>query len=341
MILTLRHYFRAGLRGWPWIVAGVLLVTTYMVWSALVTPVRYEARIAFVVNDNKSDGGGLGSILGQITLGGGGGGGANLQRIKSFVTSRQLINDLLLTETEIDGRQDLVANHLVAANHLVEAFEIDTTVSPARLSTDSIPTLSIKERYLLKGIYNYLAFNTDRSLTVNIDVVTDELIVIVRTQSEELSLYLAETLFTRLTEFYTEEAVAPSRVTVERLQVKADSVLAELEAADYQLANFGDTQLSLMRQRDRIRSVQLNRKITILSTAYGEIVRNLETAKFSLDAVTPYFKLVEAPFRPLDRRRKDPWEAALYGALIGAFVGFLVAAAVRFYHDVMSNTTVA
>ncbi len=336
-ILTLQHYVSAGLKGWLWMLVGAVLVTTYMVWSALVMPAYYEAKVVFVVNENQGGGGsGIGSVLGQIALGGNGG-GANLQRIKAFVTSRKLLNDLMLETVTINDKPDLVANHLIEVGELVEAFEMNPAFGPTSISGDSLLALSRAERSLMKTLYYYLVFSKERPLVANIEEVTDMLIVTIRTRNEDLSLYLAESLFRNLTNFYTEEATGPARISVERLQHKADSVLQALNAAEYQLASFVDTKLSLTNRRDQLRSFQLNRKISVLSTAYGEIVRNLETAKFSLDATTPFFKLIDSPFKPLSKRQKDPYEAAATGAVIGALLAFLLVIAVTYYKDIMQQ----
>jgi len=66
-------------------------------------------------------------------------------------------------------------------------------------------------------------------------------------------------------------------------------------------------------------------------------VRNLETAKFSLDATTPFFKLIDSPFKPLSKRQKDPYEAAATGAVIGALLAFLLVIAVTYYKDIMQQ----
>jgi len=337
MILTVGHYLRAGFRGWPWLIVGAVLVAAFMVWSAVNTPVYYEARIAFVVNANQGGGGGggIGALVGKAL--GGGGPGANLYRIKSFVTSRQLLNDLFLREVEVDGRTDLMANHLIEVGELVEEWELDSIAGPVRISGDSLAGLPRRERSLLKSLYNYVSFSGERPVYATVDEVTDMIVVRVKTRNEDLTLQFCEHLFQDLTDFYTNEATTPARITVERLSQKADSVLTALNAAEYQLASFVDTRLSLNNQRDQLNRLRLNRKITVLSTAYAEIVRNVETARFSLDATTPYFKLVEAPFQPLNVKRKDPYEAAVLGVVLGALLGFILVIGVRFYQDIMTQ----
>ena len=340
-VLTLRHYLLAGLRGWPWVVGGVLVVAGLMVLNALTTPIYYEAKVAFVVNSSNNGGGGngLGSLLGQISIGSPGA-GPNLNRINAFVTSRQLLNDLLLQRAEVDGRGDLIGNHFIRVNEIVDQYDLAEGGGAIALSSDSLAGLSRQERSLMKLLYSHLVYSRERPIVAVVDEITNMLKVTVKTQNEDLTLAMSEGLFTSLTDFYTAEATAPAQQSVDRLSIKADSILNALNQTEYQLATFEDTQLGLPSRRQTLRRSQLSRKVAILSNAYGEIVRNLEAARFGLDQTTPYFKLVEAPFKPLNRRQKDPYEQAAIGAAIGAVAGFLLAALIAFYRDVMNGTEI-
>ena len=113
-ILTARHYLLAGLRAWLWVVLAALLMGGCFLYSALNSPVLYEARFSFVINNSqKSNSGGLGSVLGQLAIGGSSS-GANLRRINSFVGSRELLNEVMLDSATVDGRADLIAKEASA-----------------------------------------------------------------------------------------------------------------------------------------------------------------------------------------------------------------------------------
>jgi len=137
----------------------------------------------------------------------------------------------MLETVTINDKPDLVANHLIEVGELVEAFEMNPAFGPTSISGDSLLALSRAERSLMKTLYYYLVFSKERPLVANIEEVTDMLIVTIRTRNEDLSLYLAESLFRNLTNFYTEEATGPARISVERLQHKADSVLQALASS--------------------------------------------------------------------------------------------------------------
>ena len=83
--------------------------------------------------------------------------------------------------------------------------------------------------------------------------------------------------------------------------------------------------------------MQFNRKIQILSLAYGEIIRNLETAKFTLSTKTPFFQLVDEPFKPLLKMKANPIKNGIKGGALGVIIGFVLVGVVRFYRVAMSR----
>lgn len=318
---------------------GALIGAGWMAWSASQQDIIYEAKTTFVVNKSEGGGGGLSTVLGQIGLGGGGGGVTNFYRVMNYATSRQLVYELLLDSARVDGQDDLLANHLIVAFNLEEKLKLEEMYGFTRLTANTIEALPIKERSLLKMLYGFLVTDKTVPLRKSIDEVTDMLSFILQTPSEDLTLVLTEGLYEALEETYTRERTGQSKLTVNNLEAKADSILKELTRTEYTLANFNDTRLSLASQRDQLRTVQLNRKIQILTVAYGEMVRNLETAKFSLSNMTPYFQQVEIPFRPLRKIYPNPPYQGALGLVYGTIAALLLVSMVHFYQQAMAESS--
>ncbi|MFK8165205.1 MAG: hypothetical protein AB8H12_22355 [Lewinella sp.] len=339
VIVTVQEYLWAGLRGWPWLLLGALLVGGYQAWEAYQRPIFYSANTTFVVNEDQgSGGGGLGSVLGQIGLGGGGGGGGhNLKRIMAFATSKYLLNDLLLDTVTLKGTPDLLINHVITYGELAEKLELKLAFGIDQLSVNQVDSLSRQEGALLKAVYTYLTEDDEFPIVTDIADDTGMLTITAKTRDEDLTLELSTGLYQYISEFYRKETTGQSQATVTRLQSKADSILKELNAAEYQLASFTDTRLSLNNRRDQLKTVQLSRKIQILGLAYGEIVRNLETAKFTLSAKTPFFQLVDEPFKPLFKMKANPLKNGIKGGLLGGVLGFVFVGMMRFYQEAMSE----
>lgn len=342
LILTIQDYAKAILRGWPWLLLAGVLYGGYRMYETSQRPVYWVAQTTFVVNnDQESGGGGLGAVLGRFGLGGGGGGGGgeNLNRIMSFATSKYMLNRMFLDSAEISGSDDLIVNHIIRGCNLEETYQLEEYYGITKITAPTIEEMPIQERRLLKAVYGHITASNELPLATAIEQETGILSIITKTQEEELSLFLSTAVYHYTSDFYTEESTGQSKATVERLQVKADSILGELNAAEFQLAKFSDTKLSLANQRDQTRTFQLNRKIQILTLAYGEIVRNLETAKFALSSNTPFFQLVDEPFTPLQAMYPKPLKAGIQGAIIGMILASVLVAAVHFYREVMREET--
>lgn len=338
VIVTVQDYLWAGLRGWPWILLGALLFGGYQAWEASRRPVYYAANTTFVVNEDQGGGGGgLGSVLGQFGLGGGGGGSHNLKRIMAFATSKYLLNEMLLDSVTMKGTRDLLVNHVINYGELAETLELDLAFGVSRISVNEVDSLSRQEGAVLKAVYAYLTESDEFPIITDIADDTGMLTIMAKTRDEDLTLQLSTGLYQYISDFYRNETTGQSQATVGRLQEKSDSILQELNAAEYQLASFTDTRLSLANRRDQLKTVQLNRKIQILNLAYGEIVRNLETAKFTLSAKTPFFQLVDEPFKPLFRMKANPLKNGIKGGLLGAVLGFVFVGVVRFYRVAMGE----
>jgi len=338
IILTIQEYFWAILRGWPWLILGAVLMGGYMAWSTSQRETYWVAETTFVVNDDQGRGGGLGSVLGQIGLGGGsGGGGHNLQRIMAFTTSKYLLNQMMLDSTTIAEQEDLIINHVIRGCKLDETYLLSEIYGVSEITSNSIDSMTKTERSLLKMVYTHLTLSDEEPVVTDIDEETGMLTITTKTQEEELSLFLSKGLYQYISAFYTLESTGQSKASVGGLQAKADSILTELNSVEYQLARFTDTRLNLANQRDRLKMAQLNRKLTILTLAYGEVIKNLEASKFALSTKTPFFQLIDVPFTPLQKMTPSPLKAGIKGGFIGAIIASVLVALAYFYRLVMTD----
>lgn len=338
VFLRVGSYLRAGSRNWYWILLGGMLFAVLFAFFAMSESVTYESKVTFVVNEDSpaGGGGGVGAILGQFGLGGGGT-DFNLEKIIALAKSQKMVNELLLDSLKINDKEDLVANHLLEVYNLTEEWELEDSYPGFKITANEIDKLNRTQRRVLKSLFRYSILGGDALIKITAEDVTGILSITAVTEDEELSLQLSERLYSGLSNFYTKESTGSSKATVNKLQSKADSIYRELSSAEYQLAAMLDTRLGITQKRNLVRQSQLNRKVNILSLAYGEVVRNLETANFALSNKTPFFQIVDAPFLPLPSNSVNVVERAIIGLLIGMIVVFSIIAIFHFYREVMSS----
>ena len=324
-------------RRWLWLLIGGALLSGYMAYQASITPRVYAADLTFIVNEETNSGAGIGSILGQFGLGGGATQKYNTAKIIALGQSQKIMNELLLDTLVIGDEADLLANHIIKHQLLVQKWEMSPDV---KISASTLEELDYGERGLLKQLYLYLLESSERILSMRADGDTGILTVTAQSHSEELALRLAEEAYRRVSDFYTLESVSSSQASVERLQLKVDSIRGALESAEYRLAALIDTRQGITQRRDLVRQTQLNREVSILNIAYGEVLRNYETAAFALSTKTPFFQEVDMPFLPLQVTSRSALMQGIIGFIGGAFVVFAIFAARKFYLDVMRDGTV-
>jgi len=330
------EYLREYLRYW-WLIALVMLISGLTTgYFAYGKSANYFSDVTFIVNQENGGGGGLGSILGEFGLGGGGGDGEiNSKRLLAMAESPVIIYDVLLDSVEVNGRRGLLANFLVEEYDLVERWKLEAGTQ----FREAIPLeMTPQEVRLLRSIHQFVVKGDEGLLRFDYDGDTGFIHIKSQSVNEQLSYLLSRNTYEKLSAFYIEENVGASRASVEILRFKGDSLRTALKNAEFKLAALQDSEMMIMRERDLLKRVDLNRQIQLLGLAYGEVIRNLETASFALSTKTPYFKLINQPLLPLRQLYPPALKNTLLGVIVGGFfAGFFITVR-KFLRDVLRNT---
>ena len=117
-------------------------------------PVKYIAKMTFVVEDAKSSGGGLASLAGQFGFDIGGGGGGSIfsgDNILLFLKSESLVRETLLTSIDEQSKVTL-ADRYAEVNKLKESWSKNEKIGNIQFSKFTIENLPRKEDSLLQRI---------------------------------------------------------------------------------------------------------------------------------------------------------------------------------------------
>jgi uncharacterized protein involved in exopolysaccharide biosynthesis len=113
------------------------------------------------------------------------------------------------------------------------------------------------------------------------------------------------------------------------LQKEADSLRNVLGSAITSAGSQTDLTFNLnpAYQVQRSGALQSQASATALGQAYGEVLRNLEIAKITLEKETPLYQIIDEPTLPLERRKIRKLYALIIGGFLGGILGcgFLVA----------------
>lgn len=147
--------------------------------------------------------------------------------------------------------------------------------------------------------------------------------VTTETTSEAFSALFTRSLVNEATRFYVETKTKTAKDNLNMLQHEADSIR-------YILGNaVGSAALATDRTFNLNAALQINRtsleksqiQVEVLGTAYGEVIKNLEIAKITLQKETPLVQVIDEPVMPLKVNRVSKAEGVVLGCSVFAFFG--------------------
>lgn len=316
--------FLRALQRWKlwgsFMIIGMVLGVVY----SFIKPVTYEARTVFVVEESKSVGGGslMSALAGQFGVDIGNLSGASGilagDNVLQLLKSEQLIRKTLLSW------YDSAAN-ITLADEYVRLYgfqqkwtsKISKPVSFAVLKKGA----SRLEDSLLKKI---IEKNIQKELAVaKPDKKMGFFEMNVKMRGEVISVLFSQRLLKSATDFYIETKTKRLLTNVQRLQLKADSLLYMLNRKTYSAADANRLLLDInpAYANPEVSAEISSRDKMLQGTIYAEILKNLEISKTSLIQETPTVQLVDEPVYPLKNNTWLWWEGLLFGALAGAVVG--------------------
>ncbi len=325
LIEKIKKFSREIRRYWYISLVAAILFGAYMFYEAYKTPITYPATLTFMLNEDTGGGMGmLSGLLGSFGLGGGGGGGEqNLFKILELAKSRHIMQDVILSKATVDGKNDYLGNHLI--NQWKELNQWSSPKDTTRLydfqfTRDSIEKFSRLENAAVIASCAKLTGKNAIFSSAN-DKQTSIMTLSLTTNSEELSVVLLRTIFEKLSSYYIDKTVEKQQSTYTLLRNKTDSIHALLSGKESSKANFDDSNMGLAFAAPKLTGQRLERDVRMLQVMYGEAIKNLEMADFSLKNKTPFIQAIDLPVAPLKKEKKSKLIALITGIGIGVLLG--------------------
>jgi hypothetical protein len=301
-------------KGWIIIVSLLSIITSYVILH--VAKPTYSARLTFSLQQKGSEVGlsGLAAQFG-FSLGSGadGLGGDNLL---SLMTSRRIIDDVLFSPISYNGDSTLLVNQYVATlPKLVKTWD-SLGIYPFTRIEEVTPSQDSALGVLHKSF-------TEKSLTIskvekNLSFVT----VIYTGHDPVFTKRFVELLVTRASDFYIETKMTNSRANIDKLERRVDSVTTELKSAMVGYSQSQDQNQFTVNSIAKVPAMQKQIKVTMLTTLYGELVKNLELSKTMMAREEPLITIIDRPHYPL-RVRTSKAKSAVIAAFLGSFLTIL------------------
>jgi len=284
-------------------------------------PEKYVAECTFVLDEKSGSGGGLASLASSfgVDLGSMMGGSTTLfayDNLLEILQSRRIVENVLLSEvdTAITTHQTL-ADLYLNFSHLKRKWQHKPGLATIHFNgfTKRESFNSLQDSVLFVIYRNVLKYNLSSDRT---NKKTQIFRVTVSSASERFSKLLSERLVTEAKNFYINIKTSTTQNNIERLQKKADSLLALLNDKSYQTA-----EAQILNANTAIKTVALPGKLavrneTIIATLYTEVVKNLEVTKTTQMMQTPVILVLDYPKYPLEDMRKKILLLSVASAMI-------------------------
>jgi hypothetical protein len=277
--------------------------------------VEYESKLTFAIEEK---GGGGGSLLGLasqfgVDLGGGGGGMFTSDNLLLLFKSNRIIQGALLRPLP-EVKEGNLYNHYLATHFKNEIAEGKLDLLPLGLKREK---LSRGQDSLLKKIS--FSFSEDQLSIAKKDKKASFIDITVKDESELFSFWMNRLLVEEATQLYIELKVGKMQRSVKILQGKVDSIQRLLDGTMLSAATGMDRSLGLVSNAPRVGTAKKQMEAEMLGTLFGELTKNLELTKFTLEREEPTIQIVDAPTLPLEKFGKG---RVKFGAIGGFLLGF-------------------
>lgn len=314
------------------IFVGALFASIGLMYANL-QKTLYTATLSFALDDEKSNGGGIGGALGLASslgfdIGSGSVGGAfSGANLLELMKSRSLVEKTLLQPIVVKGKTISLASYYMKMNEMDNNME-KTSV----LLGEPFPPLANRSTFSLQqdsllGVLYHQIVGKNGLLSVGqkdkkISIITIE----VKSADELFSKNFVENLAKVVSTFYIETKSRKAKLNYEILQKQTDSIRNELNMAISGVATANDLTYNLNPALNRQRTPSAKKQIDVQTNTaiLTQLVTNLEMAKVSLRKETPLIQVIDAPILPLPKEKMSKTKMAIIGGFLGLFISVVI-----------------
>ena len=310
------------LKKW-WIILPVtILFGAGGVYYATLQKAKYESMLTFSLEDNSSGGGlsGALSLAAEFGFSMGTSSGAFAgDNILEILTSRRLVERVLLSTDTVNGKATTLANELIDINGLKKAL----AKKPA-LANIAFPPAQDRKQF--SYLQDSILFEMQKGILENA--------LKVRKPDKKLNLYeikyvslnerfakiFAEVLIRETTAFYTELRSKRSKETLDILEKRVASLKGSMNSAITTRASIPDLNANPAFSSSQAPLLKQEADVKVYGGAYGEMFKNLEMARYQYLKDLPLLQIIDEPNYPMKKIK----QGRLYTGIIFSFVGFIL-----------------
>jgi hypothetical protein len=304
--------------GYKWVIvaAGIIGGGIGFGYGYFFNVEEYESKLTFAVEEKSGGGGSLLGLASQfgVDLGGGGGGMFTSDNLLLLFKSNRIIQGALLRHLP-EVKEGSLYNHYLATHFKRALDENKIDLLPLDLNRENF---NREQDSLLKEVS--VEFAEDQLTILKKDKKASFIDITVKDQSELFAFWMNKLLFEEATQLYIELKVGKMQRSVKLLQGKVDSVQRVLDGSMRSVATGLDKSMGLVSNAPRVGSAKKQLEAQMLGTLFGELTKNLELTKLTLEREEPTIQIVDAPTMPLEKFGKG---SVKFGFVGGFLLGFI------------------
>jgi hypothetical protein len=307
-------------------IAGLIGACLGFGYSYIKKPI-YTATLSFALEDDKSAGGGLGSLASSFgfDVGGSGGGAFSGSNLTELFKSRKMVEETLLTPVVFEGKKISLVEMYIQNNEWRDKWENKPKLKSLTFLPNADRKKFTREQDSILGvIYENLS---KAGLTVaqkdkKIDITTIQ----VTSTNELFSKYFTEALANQVSDFYITTKSKKARLNMAILQRQTDSIRGQLNGAITGVAVANDNTFGLNPAMNVRRTPSARRQVDVQANTaiLTELVKQTELAKVTLRKETPLIQIIDKPILPLKKDKVGKLKGIVLGGLLVGFLTVLI-----------------
>jgi hypothetical protein len=321
LVVKIQNTYRILLKNWWKLAIAGIIGAGLGLGYTWIKKTKYTAELVFVTAEAEEGGlsklSAIGSQFG-FDFGGGSSGAFGGDNLLELMKSRLLVEQTLFDSLSHEGRRFRLLEYYLRR----DSQEKSETPAVALSGIVNRESCGFRQDSLLKEVYKRITQgglvveNQDKELAFKKVAFTDVDPVFAKA--------FVENLTENVTDFYLETKFRQARSNIRLLERKADSVERVLRSRMVSVAVQRDQNQFLTNTEGTVQMVKQQMEVQLLTTMYGEVVKNLELSRTMAAHNQPLIQVIDRPRFPLEDDGGKLMFFCFLGSLIVLFIECIV-----------------
>jgi len=295
---------------------------------------KYESNLTFIIDQGNSNSGMSGALSLAAQFGFNIGGESNEMfsgdNILQIVKSRHILESVFLS-VDTFGKMPLTLIEFYRQNMLKVPSEskAGSVHFPAGVSKSSLNYLQDSLLYATYMDFVKFSLEADRP-----DKRLSIFSIRVKTDNEKFTKIFTDKLIHATDSFYTDISSKKERQTLQILEQRVATMKGGLSSSISNKAASQDANLNPAFAESQVPLQKQQANIQVYGTAYSEMFKNLELARFQYLNKIPLIEIIDHADYPMKKIKMGKLKTAIFFSLAGVFITFLGLWLTRLYKDI-------